>query len=274
MAVTGLSHLRCFLLDLDGTLYLGSRLFDGTRPFLAALRRTGRRYLFLTNNSSYSTEEYCEKLRRFGIDAAPDDVFSSTRATIGYLREQKMNRIYALATPAVEREFSAAGFELADDTADTVDAVVLTFDKTLTYGKLLAASRLLLRGVPFIATHPDRVCPTESEPIPDCGAMIELLRSATGRKPVVIGKPSAHMAAAALAALHATADETAMVGDRIYTDMKMAQDAGLTGILVLSGEATRAQAEEAGLTQHPKMMVCADVAELARRLETEERARV
>jgi HAD superfamily hydrolase (TIGR01450 family) len=241
-AVEKLLNVECFLLDMDGTIYLENTLIDGALDFLHAIKRSGRRFLFVTNNSSRSTLEYCNKLSRLGIEASENEIFSSTKATIEYLTSvKKISRIYLLATPGIEEEFHQAGFVLTDNMPQ---AVVLAFDTTINYQKIKTASSLLLQDIPFVATHPDLVCPTEQYPLPDCGAIIEMFRSATGREPTVIGKPSAFMADMAINLLGVKADKAAIVGDRIYTDMKMAQDSGLTGILVLSGEAKSADLEK------------------------------
>jgi HAD superfamily hydrolase (TIGR01450 family) len=246
-----LRDIRAFLLDLDGTLYLGGRLFAQTLPFLQALKRTGRRRLFLTNNSSRSGAEYVEKLRRLGIDAEPRDVLTSAHAAITWLQDHAPSRrIYLMAPPGVEAEFRSHGFTLTDERPDQV---VLTFDTTLTYEKLRTASNLLHDGVPFLATHPDRVCPTEGHPIPDCGAMAALFREATGVAPKVVGKPEPEMIAAALERLDAAPGDTAIVGDRLYTDMAMGHRAGLRTILVLSGETRREDLE--CIEQRPDLVV-------------------
>lgn len=247
-----LADIRNFLLDMDGTLYLGGRLFDATPAFLSAIRNSGRKLLFLTNNSSRSTAEYLRKLNDMGLQASDDEIFTSTRATMIYLKNHTgYRRLYLLAVPSVEDEFRSGGFEVTDKSPD---AVVLCFDKTLTYDKLCIACELIMRGVPYIATHPDFVCPTEDLPIPDTGSMIELIKAATGGVvPKIIGKPNSEMIESALEKLGATPADTAVVGDRIYTDMEMGFRAGLTTVLVLSGEAKREHLED--LSRRPDYVV-------------------
>lgn len=227
---------------MDGTLYLGETLFEGTIDFLNALDQTGRSKLFLTNNSSRSAVEYRDKLNCMGIAAGVDDILISSHATIIYLQSIGAKKLYLLAVGSVEQEFRDAGFEL---TENDPDFVVLCFDKTLTYRKLEIACTLIQRGVKFIATHPDNVCPTEDMPIPDAGSMIKLIETATGVSPKVIGKPNPEMIESALKKLNAQPHQTAIVGDRLYTDMEMGYRAGLTTILVLSGEATIADVRSA-----------------------------
>ncbi|MBI5096007.1 MAG: HAD-IIA family hydrolase [Candidatus Hydrogenedentes bacterium] len=229
-----LSTIRNFLLDLDGTVYLGHSALPGAAVFIAYLRASGRGLLFFTNNSSADANHYAAKLRRMGIEAQPRDILTSGEATVRYLiAETPYRRVYVLGVPSFEMEARWGGLTVVDDAPD---AVVLAFDRTLTYAKLEKACRWLRAGVPYFATNPDRVCPTEDGYIPDCGSMTALLFEATGRRPKVIGKPNPEMVRMALAALNATPDTTAMVGDRLYTDMQMAYDSGITSILVLTGE--------------------------------------
>lgn len=237
-----LSFTRAVLLDLDGTLYLGSRLFPETPRFLETLRRLGVKRLFLTNNSSRSTRQYQEKLNALGFEAAPDEILTSGWATIHYLLQETPHRkIYLLGTPGLHQEFEESGLTVVN-TPDSQavpevrpDAVVLGFDLGLTYDKIRIASWLLREGAAYFATHPDPVCPAEPHPIPDTGSLIELMAAATGRRPQVIGKPFPTMVRAALARTGTAPQETAMVGDRLITDIKMAVDGGLISVLLLSG---------------------------------------
>ena len=235
--MTSLADIQGFLLDLDGTLYLGSKTFPWTSGFLKVLQDRGKRYLFLTNNSSKSTSDYAKSLVSRGVQADTADILSSGWSAIRYLRkETDVHSLFVLGTPSLETELREAGFDL--DCASP-DAVLIGFDLTLTYAKLERAAYLLRAGLPYYATHADLVCPSERGPIPDAGSMIALLETATSRKPVVLGKPYCPMIEAALERLGTPPERTAMVGDRLYTDMKMARDYGLISILVLSGETTR-----------------------------------
>jgi HAD superfamily hydrolase (TIGR01450 family) len=239
-----LANLRHFLLDMDGTLYLGGRLLPGAEALLAYLRASGRSVLFLTNNPTRHGAEYSEKLRRLGIPAAAEEVLTAGAATVRYLRmHTPYRRVFALGTPSFEAELREAGI---DPGAEAPEAVVLAFDTTLTYAKLERAALLLAQGLPYIATNPDRVCPTERGFIPDCGATAALLEAATGRRPKFIGKPDPELARLAMEKLGASPASTAMVGDRLYTDLEMARLAGMTGILLLSGETQRAALEASG----------------------------
>ena len=226
--------------DLDGTTYLGDRLLPGARELYDLLHEQGRKILYLTNNSSRSAEEYRGKLSRLGIPALPSEVLTSGTATIRYLRQQgNCRRLFALAAPGFEGELRSAGFQLVSDVADRPDCVVLAFDTTLTYEKLRRACAMILAGARFVATHPDPVCPTPDGPIPDCGSMIALISKATGAVPTVIGKPNRAMLTYALEHIGCAANEAAMIGDRLATDMRIGIQAGLTTILVESSATAR-----------------------------------
>lgn len=230
-----LKQIETFLLDLDGTFYLGDQLYPWSLPFVNACEQLGKRFIFVTNNSSQSGDYYVEKIRKMGASITADQVFTAGQATIFYLKKYNYpNKIYLVGTPALEKEFSEAGFVL---TEKDPEAVVLGFDLTLTYKKLELACSFIRQGLPFIATHPDFNCPTPAGPIPDCGAMIALITASTGVKPKVIGKPNPEMIEA-LQAKYGLEDPStvAMVGDRLYTDIAMGEAAGINSILVLSGE--------------------------------------
>ena len=237
---TLLRSKKLYLMDMDGTLYLGNQLYPFTKALLKTLKDTGRRYLFMTNNSSKSVEAYIEKLAKLGIEATREDFMTSTQATIFYLQKHHPGRtFYLCGTASMEKELLDAGILLSRD-LNKVDAVLMGFDTELTFQKLEDISRLLLtrKDIPYIATNPDLVCPTEFGSVPDCGSVCMMLKNATGRTPVVIGKPSPLMPELAMEKFGYKKEETAVVGDRIYTDVKSGLNAGVTGILVLSGETT------------------------------------
>lgn len=238
-----ITNLKFFLLDMDGTIYLGPEPVPGAAAFVQYLRDSGRRFLFFTNNPSGNAAHYARKLQGMGIPAAREDILTAGEATVRYLlRDTPYRKVFVLGTPSFEREMESAGLVL---TEEDPDAVVLAFDTTLTYAKLERACLLLRQGLPYIATNPDRVCPTEYGYIPDCGAIAALLEAAAERSPKYIGKPNPEMVRMGLDKLGANPAQTAMVGDRLYTDMEMAFRAGITGICVLSGETSREQLEQA-----------------------------
>lgn len=236
-------RIKHVALDMDGTIYLGSRLFDWTLPFLKQLRDAGITYSFLTNNPTRSINDYVDKLYKLGIDARPEEVYTTAVATIDYIKINypDARRLFILGTPSMLAEFETAGFELtADDPADRPDLVVVAFDTTLTYNRLCRAAWWASQGLPYIATNPDRVCPTDREVIlVDCGSITRCIEHATGREPdIVIGKPNPDMLRCIMATRGLKPEEVAMCGDRIYTDVATARNAGSLGVLVLSGETT------------------------------------
>ncbi|GMV91128.1 MAG: haloacid dehalogenase [Candidatus Hydrogenedentota bacterium] len=236
MTANPLQAIQTFLLDMDGTVYLGPHAIPGAPEFVRFLRDKGLRYLFFTNNSSSDAARYARKLSSMNVPATPSDVLTSGEATIRFLLEETPHRrIYVVGTPSFEAEVDASELERTDGDPE---ALILAFDRTLTYAKLERACLLLREGIPYYATNPDKVCPTEYGYIPDCASMAALLYEATGRKPEYIGKPHPTMVRMALSKLGAQPATTAMVGDRVYTDMQMAWNAGITSILVLSGETT------------------------------------
>lgn len=238
-----LKGIRHVALDMDGTIYMGMSLFDYTKPFLARLKQMGITYSFLTNNPSTSIADYLKKLAGMGIEATADEMYTTALATIDYLKTHlpAAKRLFILGTPSMTSEFVKAGFEVAEDSADDrPDAVVVAFDKTLTYDRLCRAAWWIQQGLPYIATNPDRVCPTDQPTVlVDCGSICKCLEHATSRQPdITLGKPDPNMLSGIMQRYGLRADEIAMVGDRIYTDVQMAFNAGAFGVLVLSGETT------------------------------------
>ncbi len=234
-----LKDKKLFLLDMDGTLYLGDRLFDGTIDFLKKIKEKGGQYLFLTNNSSKSAKAYVDKLARLGIDASEDEFFTSTNATIQLLQKEYPGTLfYVMGTASFVKELKEAGVRVTECASDEVGGVVISNDWELTFQKLHDVSYLLLRDVPYLATNPDWVCPTDFGSVPDCGAFAQMLQHATGKLPRFIGKPQPEMLYAAMDKLGYTKDETVMVGDRVYTDIASGVRAGVDTVLVLSGEGT------------------------------------
>ena len=232
-----LAPVRCFLLDMDGTFYLGDRLIDGSLDFLAALERTGRTARFLTNNSSKSASVYAKKLERMGVDARYRDVISSAHAAAHYcMKTFPGKKCYLLGNPMLREELLAMGMTLTEEDADYV---LVAFDTTLDYKKMCVVCDYIREGKPYIATHPDYNCPTETGFIPDMGAIMAFIEASTGRKAdVILGKPHRGIVDEALARTGFSLGEMAMVGDRLYTNVATGVNHGMTGILVLSGEAT------------------------------------
>jgi HAD superfamily hydrolase (TIGR01457 family) len=230
-----LSKVRGFLLDMDGTFYLSDRLLEGALRFIDLLREQKKEFLFLTNNSSKHRRQYAEKISRLGLPIPEELVLTSGEATALHLKRQHPRaRLFVVGTPSLEEEFRQHGFQL---TEQEPDFLVLGFDTTLTYQKLWALCDFVRAGVPYIATHPDFNCPTETGWMPDVGAMIAFVKAATGKEPdLVVGKPNRLIVEAASAKMNLQVSQLAMIGDRLYTDIALGQSSGIVTILVLSGE--------------------------------------
>lgn len=256
-----LKSKKLYLFDMDGTLYLGEQLYSFTIELLETLKATGRKYLFMTNNSSKSVEDYIKKLARLGIPSTRDDFITSSQATAYYLKQHHWGqKLYVCGTQSLKRELQMEGFTVTEN-VDEVECIVMGFDTELTFQKLHDVSYLLLtrESIPYIATNPDYVCPTEFGSVPDCGSVCDMIYNATQKRPVVIGKPSPLMPLLAMEQHGFTKDETAVVGDRIYTDVKSGLNAGITGILVLSGESTLQTLAESDVEPH---LVLEDASEI------------
>ena len=259
------SKIKHVALDMDGTIYMGSTLFDFTIPFLNTLTANGIGYSFLTNNPTKSQEDYLKKLEKLGIHATKDEMYTTAIATIDYIKMHfpDARRLFILGTPSMIAEFERAGFvSVADDPAERPDVLVVAFDMTLQYSRLCRAAWWAKQGVPYIATNPDKVCPTDQEVVlVDCGSICRCIEYATDRRPdIVIGKPNPDMLDRIKNRYGLDASEIAMCGDRIYTDVAMAHNAGALGVLVLSGETTL----ETALSSDPQPDITAlNIAEFA-----------
>lgn len=232
---------KLFLFDMDGTLYLGNKLYDFTLELLDTLKKTGRHYLFMTNNSSKSVDDYVKKLDSLGIKADRNDFMTSSQATAFYLhKHHEGQKLYVCGTRSLKEELVREGFTVTEDVNET-ECIVMGFDTELTFQKLHDVSFMLLTRpeLPYIATNPDYVCPTEFGSVPDCGSVCDMIYNATKKRPVVIGKPSPLMPRLAMEAFGISDEEACVVGDRIYTDIKSGLNAGITSVLVLSGETTK-----------------------------------
>ena len=239
-----LKEKKFFLLDMDGTIYLDNDLFDGTLDFLSAVRSNGGRYLFVTNNSSKSTSAYVEKLKRIGIEACEDDFLTSTDATCLYLKRYEGKKFYVSGTKSFEAQLRDSGVITTTDIEDDIFGIVMGNDTELTFKKLDDVSRLLTeRELVYIATNPDWVCPTSYGYVPDCGAVADMIKRATGKSPTFIGKPKPEMLLLAMEKFGYSKEDTLMVGDRVYTDIASGYNAGVDTVLVLSGEGTLMDAE-------------------------------
>jgi len=227
-----------YVFDLDGTLYLGDRLLPGAAETVAAIRQRGARLAFLTNKPLERPAAYAAKLRALGIPAADDEVVSSTDALLRYLRESAPDaRILPIAEPLIGHLLAEAGFgTVALDEPEAADLVVVSWDRTFDYAKLVAAFRAVRHGARLVATNPDPFCPLPDGDLPDCAAMLAAIEACTGvRAEAIVGKPSVHMAATLLERLALPADDTVLAGDRLLTDVRMAHEVGMASALVLTG---------------------------------------
>ncbi len=229
-----------FLFDMDGTIYLGDELFSFTPELLKRIKEVGKRYLYLTNNSSKGKLDYVKKLESLGIEASADEFLTSTEATCHYIKKNLKNIcFFVCGTESLKTALRDEGIKITES-ENEASGVLMGFDTELTFKKLEIVSRLLTLNpdMPYIATNPDFVCPTEWGSVPDCGSVSEMIKNATGRMPKFIGKPEPLMVELAAEKLGVKIENTAVIGDRIYTDIKSALNAGAAGVLVMSGETT------------------------------------
>jgi len=243
--MTDIRKKKLFLLDMDGTLYLGDRVFDRVAEFLQYIRKSGGRFLYLTNNSSRGVEGYLRKLHRLGLPAEKEDFLTSVDATIACLEAEYPGRkCYVMGTRSFYQQLQDAHIPVCDALCDDARIVLCGYDTELTYQKLMDACILLRRGLPWLATNPDWVCPTERGPMPDCGSVCQMLSIATERAPRFIGKPQPEMVRLALARTGFPPEEAVVIGDRIYTDIACGVNAGVDTVFVLSGEGVMSDTEK------------------------------
>ena len=234
-----LQKKKIYLLDMDGTIYNENKLFDGVIPLLNNIKKSGGKYIFLTNNSSKSVNEYVKKLTSLGISTDKEEFFTSSQATIIYIKESlKYNNelIYVMGTQAFKDELKEANLNITDVYNDDVKILLVGYDTELNYQKLIDVCKLLNKDITYIATNPDYVCPVAFGFVPDCGSMCEMIYKATKKIPIFIGKPRAEMIELALKKVNATKEETIIICDRLYTDIASGINAKVDTICVLSGE--------------------------------------
>ena len=225
------------MIDMDGTIYKGSNVISGATDFIAFLTKENIPFVFLTNNSSHTREFYHRRLLSMGFKVDKERILTSTIATVRFIRERREGKkVFVVAAPDVTKEIEDLG--IASSEKDP-DIVLLTFDRTITFDKINKAYHFIMNGAELIATHPDDLCPTEDAYDVDIGQFIHMLSYLTGTSPTIIGKPSSLMIEMAAGEMGVDKNKTMMIGDRLYTDMKMAAYAGIDSIMVLSGEAKR-----------------------------------
>lgn len=234
-----LKEKTLYLLDMDGTIYNENEIFDGTLEFLEEIERRGGQYVFITNNSSKSVEDYVQKVRAMGIKAEYENFYTSGQATAMYLKENYPNQVvYCMGTKSLIKELREAGIEVVTEVDERASVVLLGFDTENTSEKIRNTCIMLGRDVAYLATNPDLVCPVSFGYIPDCGSMSIMLKNATGKEPFFIGKPEPIMVNCVLKKLNCKREDAVIVGDRLYTDIKTGANAQVDTICVLSGEAS------------------------------------
>lgn len=235
-----LQAVQCFLFDMDGTVYLGDKLLPGAVETISLLKKQGKKYYFLTNNSSRDQDYYQKKLARMGIAVSCGQIIISTHSAIAYLSFHNYRDLFVLGTVELKKSLAAAGYNIVEK-GGRADCVLVGFDLTLNYENLAAACQYVDSGVPYVATHPDVRCPLEGgKYLPDCGSIIALIETATGKKcKMVTGKPSRYMLDVVIEITGLSCDKLAVVGDRLYTDIALGSDNGILSVLLLTGEAKR-----------------------------------
>lgn len=234
-----LKEKTLYLLDMDGTIYNENQIFDGTQEFLEEIKRRGGQYVFITNNSSKSVEDYVQKVQAMGIEAEYENFYTSSQATAMYLKENYPNQVvYCMGTKSLIKELREAGIEVVTEVDERASVVLLGFDTENTSEKIRNTCIMLGRDVAYLATNPDLVCPVSFGYIPDCGSMSIMLKNATGKEPFFIGKPEPIMVNCVLKQLNCKRENAVIVGDRLYTDIKTGENAKVDTICVLSGEAS------------------------------------
>ena len=255
-----LKEVRCWLLDMDGTVTLGETALPNAFAFFDAICEQD--YLFITNNSSHDKNHYVRRLNRIGFATDAAQILTSTDALIAFLKSKNEPLcVFPVGTPSFEAELSQGGIAITHERDQQIDFVILAFDTTLNYQKLDIACDYIRKGTPYLATNPDRVCPLpDNRVLPDCGALIAYMETCTGRKPVrIVGKPETDLIDLVLAEGSYKRSQLAMVGDRLYTDIEAAKRAGIVSVLVLSGETKR---EDLTQSEQPDF-VFEDIGELA-----------
>lgn len=246
---------KLYIFDMDGTIYLGSEVFDFAIRFIRHLRESGRRVLFFTNNASHSTEFYVEKLHRLGFEATPEEIMTSGDVTVAYLQLRHPGQtVYLVGTAQLCDHFRAAGIPLACGKEESVPVVVSSFDTELTYDKLNQACRFIRQGATYLCTHPDFNCPTETGFLPDSGAIAAAITASTGVTPRYLGKPYAEVVEMIQEVTGVAREDMCVFGDRLYTDIALGTRNGVTSVLVLTGETHEEDLAAAPAEQQPAMV--------------------
>jgi len=230
-----LKKVKCFILDLDGTVYLGDKILEGSIEFLEELKKNNIVFKFFTNNSSKNAEFYLNRIKKMGYNPSDDMMLISTHVIINHIKENMPNKkVFVLGTQYLKNDFRQAGINVVNEDADVV---VVGFDTSLVYENVSKACEYIRNGATFLGVNPDFNCPTENGFIPDCGSICSMITASTGVLPEFFGKPSHHTLQYVLEDTGFKEEEIAFVGDRLYTDIAIGNDNDSVTILVLSGEA-------------------------------------
>lgn len=266
MKPTNLAHIQNLILDMDGVLWRGETPMPGLADFFDTLRRLDIGCAMATNNAGKTAVMYTEKLARFGVDVAPEQIVTSSEATAAWLREEYPDGavVYPVGEKGMHDALTAQGFTLLSEeeaaNGATADVVVAGFNRHATYRLMAMGAHLINQGARFIGTNPDPSYPSEIGPLPGAGALLAFIQTGTGVEPGIIGKPGPIMFQQAIKRLDGTPETTAMVGDRLSTDILGGQNAGLTTILLLSGVTKWADVDPHGI--HPDY-IFTDISDLA-----------
>lgn len=248
-----LKDKKLFVFDMDGTIYLGERVFPEAQRLIKRLRREGRRVLFFTNNASHSPDFYLKKLSRLGFEPRENEIMTSGDVTIEFLKRERSGKsVYLVGTEDLASSFEKSGINLTN--GSHADIVITSFDTTLTYEKLSRACRLIMKNAEYLSTHPDFNCPTEDGFIPDSGAISAFVTASTGKTPRYFGKPYPDAMDMICSATGAKKSETAVIGDRLYTDIAIGKRSGVTAVLVLTGETARSDLDGLSETELPDLV--------------------
>ncbi len=250
--IARLKEKKLFIFDMDGTIYLGNSPFPFAVRLIDRLRKSGKKILFFTNNASHSPKVYLEKLTLLGFSPAKEEILTSGDVTIAYIRRHLPGKsVYLVGTPELEKQFAESGIPLLTGAEERADVVVTSFDTTLTYEKLNNACRLIRGGARYLSTHPDLNCPTETGFLPDSGAISAFVTASTGVIPTYFGKPYAQTVEMICEVTGFQKAEMCFLGDRLYTDIAIGKQNGVTSVLVLSGETQIADLAAAPEAQTP-----------------------
>ncbi len=249
--ISKLNETRLFVLDMDGTIYLGSKPIKGAVDFCERIVKSGRKLMYFTNNASRNPDDYVAKLNKLGFPCDRSMIVTSGDVTIAYLKKYFPEKsVYLVGTPALEKSFRDNGITLSEES----EIVVVSFDLTLTYEKLEKACTLIRNGAKFFSTHPDINCPTEDGYIPDSGAICGAITLSTGVEPRYFGKPYAETVEMIETISSVPRDKAVMVGDRLYTDIALGKKNGMLSLLVLSGETDMDMVNAASDAEKPDLI--------------------